>query len=60
MNVLILEQYEYVKKVVSSCKTKQQRESALQWAEDWARQMNRLFPKEIPEWLDLYTSVISF
>lgn len=60
MNTLILEQYEYVRKVIVSCETEQQRESALQWAEDWAKQMNRLFPKEIASWPDLYLSVTSF
>jgi len=59
MSKLISDQYEYVNRVVRSCETNQQREAALQWAEDWAKQMKRLFPDEVTSWNDLYLSVIS-
>lgn len=52
-----LDQYEYVKKVVKSCKTKEQLNNALSWAEDWAKRMKTHFPEYVKSYTDLYLSV---
>jgi hypothetical protein len=53
-----LDEYKYVKKVVKSCVTKDQRKNALRWAEDWAKRMQAIYPNSVNSWRDLYLSVI--
>jgi len=52
-----LDQYEYVKKVVKSCKTKEQLNNAKSWAEDWTKRMKIQFPDYVKSCTDLYLSV---
>jgi hypothetical protein len=54
-----LEQYEYVKKVVKSCVTREQLTNAKSWAEDWSKRMKFLYPEYVHSWTDLYLSVTS-
>jgi len=55
----MLDEYNYVKKVVASCVTPEQIKVSKDWAEDWAQRMKRNFPKEVSSWTDLYLSVIA-
>jgi len=59
MNDRMLDEYNYVKKVVASCVTPEQIKVSKDWAEDWAQRMKRNFPKEVSSWTDLYLSVIA-
>ena len=52
-----IEQYDYVKKVVKSCKTEAQINNAKRWAEDWSKRMNNLAPWVIDGWFNLYIEV---
>ena len=58
MNDQLLDQYTYVKKVVKSCVTKEQLANAQTWAENWAKRMKVLYPKDVPSWTNLYLSVV--
>jgi hypothetical protein len=53
-----LEQYNYIKNVVKSCKTEFQLQSAKEWAEDWSKRMKHLAPEFVDSSTDLYLSVI--
>lgn len=52
-----LDQYDYVKKVVKSCKTEDQIKNAHRWAEDWSKRMKNLTPYFVYSWTDLYLDV---
>lgn len=53
-----LKQYSYVKKVVASCETSIQEDTAKRWAEDWAWRMKRNAPSIVMSATDLYLLVI--
>ena len=53
----ILDEYQYVKKVVKSCVTEAQLKNAKRWAEDWAWRMKRNYPQDVKSATDLYLSV---
>ena len=52
-----LTQYDYVKKVIKSCKTEEQLENAKQWAEGWSKRMKIIVPWFVTSWTDLYLAV---
>jgi hypothetical protein len=54
----VLEEFKYVNKVVSSCTTLAQLNSAKKWAEEWSKRMKILFPEDISSYIDLYLQVI--
>ena len=53
------EQFNYVNKVVNSCKTEKQKESVYEWAQDWAKRMKRSYPDKVDSYTDLFLDVIS-
>ena len=53
------EQFNYVNKVVSSCKTEKQKEHAYKWARDWAKRMKSNYPNNVDSSTDLFLDVIS-
>lgn len=53
------EQFNYVNKVVNSCKTEKQKEHAYEWAQDWAKRMKRIYPIKVDSHTDLFLDVIS-
>lgn len=53
-----IDQFKYVNRVVSSCKTVDQLNNAKRWAEDWSKRMKRNFPDIVKSDVDLYEHVI--
>ena len=53
-----LDEYTYVKKVVSSCVSDAQFTQAKKWAENWAKRTKKNNPDYVLSWTDLYLSVI--
>ena len=53
-----LDEYTYVKKVVSSCVTDKQFTHAKKWAENWAKRTHENYPDHVLSWTDLYLNVI--
>jgi len=53
------EQFNYVNKVVNSCKTEKQKEHAYEWAQDWAKRMKCNYPNKVDSYTDLFLDVIS-
>ena len=53
------EQFNYVNKVVNSCKTEKQKEHVYEWAEDWAKRMKSNYPNKVDSYTDLFLDVIS-
>lgn len=53
-----LDEFKYVNRVVTSCKTEEQLKHAKKWAENWARRQQRLWPDDVLSWTDLYLQVI--
>lgn len=53
-----LNQFSYVNRVVSGCKTEAQLENAKNWASDWSQRMKRMVPGLVQSAEDLYLSVI--
>lgn len=52
------EQITYVKKIVGSCKTEEQKTVATNWAEKWAKRTQKIFPNVIDNWVDLFIEVM--
>ena len=52
-------QLEYVKKVVSSCKTNEQRLVSHEWAFKWAQRMRVNFPNHITDVDELFKKVLN-
>lgn len=52
------EQITYVKKIVASCKTEEQKTVATNWAEKWAQRTQKIFPNVIDNWVDLFIEVM--
>jgi hypothetical protein len=53
-----LDEYIYVKKVVSSCVTDTQFSNAKKWAENWAKRAKENYSDHVLSWTDLYLNVI--
>ena len=53
------EQFNYVNKVVNSCKTEKQKEHVYKWARDWAKRMKSNYPNNVDSSTDLFLDVIS-
>ena len=53
------EQFDYVNKVVNSCKTEKQKKHVYGWAENWTKRMKRIYPNKIHSHTDLFLDVIS-
>ena len=52
-------QFEYVKKVVSSCKTNEQRLISHKWAFNWAQRMRSNFPDHITDVDELFKKILN-
>jgi hypothetical protein len=53
------EQFNYVKRVVSSCTTEEQTNNAHEWAYDWSKRMKCNYPDKVHSHTDLFLDVIS-
>ena len=53
------EQFVYVKKVVNSCETEEQKKHVYEWAEEWSKRMKRNYPQKVSSFMDLFLDVIS-
>ena len=53
-----LYQFKYVKKVVASCRTEEQRDAARKWARDWSHRMLKRYPDQVKCRTQLYLDVI--
>ena len=50
-------QFEYVQKVVKSCKTQEQKELARNWSFQWAQRMRANFPSLVDDATELFIKV---
>jgi hypothetical protein len=50
-------QFEYVKKVIKSCKTQEQKEVARTWSFQWAQRMRSNFPSLVDDATELFIKV---
>lgn len=57
MNYQFQQELAFVKKVLQSCETNEQKENAKRWAQEWARRQKYLFKRNSQQWKDLYISV---
>jgi len=51
-------QFEYVKKVIASCKTDAQKKLAYTWAFQWSERMKANFPELVKDTTELYLKTI--
>lgn len=54
------EQITYVKEIVNSCKTEEQKTVATNWARKWAERTQKIYPEIIHDWVDLFIEVMQF
>jgi len=55
----LTDQFKYVNKVVMSCKTKEQKNSAHKWAWEWSKRTKSIFPNTVHSHTDLFLDVVS-
>lgn len=55
----LLDQFKYVNRIVSTCKTEEQRSCAYKWAWEWSKRAKENYPSLIPSHDDLFLDVIS-
>jgi hypothetical protein len=58
MEEQIQKELAYVKRVMHSCTTYDQKKNALRWAKGWANRQKHKFSKNPSKWIELYFSVI--
>ena len=54
----LIDQFKYVNKIVTTCKSKEQKDNAYKWAWEWSKRAKSNYPKIIHSHTDLFLDVI--